>query len=62
LIRHGATDTWDDKVAADRFTGKGGRFVRGRATIIGPGRVRVNESLAVTRTCEPIASARLDLV
>jgi pyruvate/2-oxoglutarate dehydrogenase complex dihydrolipoamide dehydrogenase (E3) component len=40
-IREEATDTWDDKVAVDRFTGKGGRFVRGRATIVGPGRVRV---------------------
>jgi pyruvate/2-oxoglutarate dehydrogenase complex dihydrolipoamide dehydrogenase (E3) component len=42
-IRKEATDTWDDKVAVDRFTGKGGRFVRGRATIIGPGRVRVED-------------------
>ena len=42
-IRKEATDTWDDKVAVDRFTGKGGRFVRGRATIIGPGQVRVED-------------------
>src|SRR5690348_16707989 len=42
-IRDEATDTWDDKVAVDRFTGKGGHFVRGRATIVGPGRVRVGE-------------------
>jgi pyruvate/2-oxoglutarate dehydrogenase complex dihydrolipoamide dehydrogenase (E3) component len=42
-IRDEATDTWDDKVAVDRFTGKGGRFVRGRATIVGPGRVRVED-------------------
>jgi pyruvate/2-oxoglutarate dehydrogenase complex dihydrolipoamide dehydrogenase (E3) component len=42
-IRVEATDTWDDKVAVDRFTGKGGRFVRGRATIVGPGRVRVED-------------------
>ncbi|RZU50839.1 pyruvate/2-oxoglutarate dehydrogenase complex dihydrolipoamide dehydrogenase (E3) component [Krasilnikovia cinnamomea] len=42
-IRAEATDTWDDKVAVDRFTGKGGRFVRGRAAIAGPGRVRVND-------------------
>ncbi|GAB1643692.1 dihydrolipoyl dehydrogenase family protein [Krasilnikovia sp. MM14-A1259] len=41
-IRAEATDSWDDKVAVDRFTGKGGRFVRGRATIVGPGRVRVD--------------------
>ncbi|GGQ46911.1 dihydrolipoyl dehydrogenase family protein [Couchioplanes azureus] len=42
-IREEATDTWDDKVAVDRFTGKGGRFVRGRAAIAGPGRVRVGD-------------------
>jgi len=42
-IREQATDTWDDKVAVDRFTGKGGHFVRGRATITGPGRIRVGE-------------------
>jgi pyruvate/2-oxoglutarate dehydrogenase complex dihydrolipoamide dehydrogenase (E3) component len=42
-IREQATDTWDDKVAVDRFTGKGGHFVRGRAMITGPGRVTVDE-------------------
>jgi pyruvate/2-oxoglutarate dehydrogenase complex dihydrolipoamide dehydrogenase (E3) component len=42
-IREEATDTWDDKVAVDRFTGKGGHFVRGIATILGPGRVRVGD-------------------
>ena len=42
-IRDEATDSWDDKVAVDRFVGKGGIFVRGRATIVGPGRVRVGE-------------------
>lgn len=35
-IRAEATDDWDDKVAVDRFTGKGGRFVRGRARVVGP--------------------------
>jgi pyruvate/2-oxoglutarate dehydrogenase complex dihydrolipoamide dehydrogenase (E3) component len=40
-IRDEATDTWNDKVAVDRFEGKGGRFVRGRATVVGPGRVKV---------------------
>lgn len=34
-IREEATDGWDDKVAVERFTGKGGRFVRGRATVTG---------------------------
>jgi pyruvate/2-oxoglutarate dehydrogenase complex dihydrolipoamide dehydrogenase (E3) component len=42
-IREEATDIWDDKVAVDRFTGKGGHFTRGRATIVGPGRVKVQE-------------------
>lgn len=41
-IREEATDTWDDKVAVDRFTGKGGRFVRGRGRITTPGEVAVS--------------------
>ncbi|GLY99345.1 NAD(P)/FAD-dependent oxidoreductase [Actinoplanes sp. NBRC 103695] len=41
-IRDEATDSWDDKVAVDRFTGRGGHFVRGTATLTGPGRVRVD--------------------
>jgi pyruvate/2-oxoglutarate dehydrogenase complex dihydrolipoamide dehydrogenase (E3) component len=40
-IRDEATADWDDTVAVDRFTGKGGTFVRGRATVTGPGRVVV---------------------
>ena len=40
-IREEATDSWNDKVAVDRFTGKGGHFVRGRATITAPGEVTV---------------------
>lgn len=32
-IREEATDDWDDTVAVDRFEGKGGRLVRGRATV-----------------------------
>ncbi|MEU0272600.1 NAD(P)/FAD-dependent oxidoreductase [Streptomyces sp. NPDC006307] len=41
-IRDEATDDWDDRAAVDRFTGKGGRFVRGRARITAPGRVEVD--------------------
>lgn len=37
-----ATDNWDDTVAVDRFVGKGGNFVRGYATITGPGQVEVD--------------------
>src|SRR5579862_608366 len=40
-IREEATDYWDDKVAADRFEGKGGHLVRGRGVITGPGSVTV---------------------
>jgi pyruvate/2-oxoglutarate dehydrogenase complex dihydrolipoamide dehydrogenase (E3) component len=40
-IRHEATDSWHDKVAVDRFTGKGGHFVRGQARITGKREVTV---------------------
>jgi pyruvate/2-oxoglutarate dehydrogenase complex dihydrolipoamide dehydrogenase (E3) component len=40
-IREEATDYWTDKVAVDRFTGKGGHFVRGAGKITGPGAVTV---------------------
>jgi pyruvate/2-oxoglutarate dehydrogenase complex dihydrolipoamide dehydrogenase (E3) component len=42
-IRAEATDDWDDAVAVDRFTGKGGRFVRGRARLVAPDRVAVGD-------------------
>jgi pyruvate/2-oxoglutarate dehydrogenase complex dihydrolipoamide dehydrogenase (E3) component len=40
-IRQEATDNWDDKVAADRFTGKGGILVRGHGRVTAPGEVTV---------------------
>jgi pyruvate/2-oxoglutarate dehydrogenase complex dihydrolipoamide dehydrogenase (E3) component len=40
-IRAEATDDWNDQVAVDRFTGKGGRFVRGFGRLVGPGAVEV---------------------
>lgn len=40
-IRKEATDDWDDQAAADRFTGKGGRLVRGRGRVTGPGEITV---------------------
>jgi pyruvate/2-oxoglutarate dehydrogenase complex dihydrolipoamide dehydrogenase (E3) component len=43
-IRDEATDDWDDKVAADRFTGKGGILVRGHGRISAPGEVTVTSS------------------
>ncbi|HEY4398179.1 MAG TPA: NAD(P)/FAD-dependent oxidoreductase [Acidimicrobiia bacterium] len=42
-IRVEATDTWDDRVAVERFEGKGGRFVRGSGRLDGPGRVQVGD-------------------
>jgi pyruvate/2-oxoglutarate dehydrogenase complex dihydrolipoamide dehydrogenase (E3) component len=40
-IREEATDYWNDKVAVDRFTGKGGHFARGRGRITAPSEVTV---------------------
>ena len=41
-IREEATDSWDDRTAADRFTGKGGTLVRGTGRILAPGRLEVD--------------------
>lgn len=40
-IRREATDNWDDTVAVRRLTDTGAQFLRGTATITGPGRVTV---------------------
>ena len=40
-IREEATDDWNDKVAADRFIGKGGHLIRGHGKITGAGQVTV---------------------
>ncbi|MEU7574691.1 FAD-dependent oxidoreductase [Micromonospora sp. NPDC049240] len=48
-IRQEATDTWDDKAAVDRFTGKGGRFVRGSGRLDGPNWVRVGDQVFEAR-------------
>ncbi len=44
-IRAEATDDWNDQVAVDRFVGKGGRFVRGRGRLAGPGRIAVGDTV-----------------
>ncbi|MFB9234863.1 dihydrolipoyl dehydrogenase family protein [Plantactinospora siamensis] len=46
-IREEATDNWNDEVAVRRFTDKGGRFVRGRGVLDGPGRVQVGDDVYV---------------
>ncbi|SCG68204.1 dihydrolipoyl dehydrogenase family protein [Micromonospora halophytica] len=48
-IREEATDTWNDQVAVDRFTGKGGRFLRGSGRLDGPGRVVVGDQVLQAR-------------
>ncbi|WP_431728270.1 dihydrolipoyl dehydrogenase family protein [Verrucosispora sp. TAA-831] len=48
-IRSEATDDWDDRVAVERFTGKGGHFVRGGGRLDGPGRVRVGDRVFQAR-------------
>ncbi|WP_353508290.1 NAD(P)/FAD-dependent oxidoreductase [Intrasporangium sp.] len=41
-IRDEATDDWNDRAAVERFTKKGGTFVRGTGRIVGAGRVDVD--------------------
>ncbi|EWT02161.1 pyridine nucleotide-disulfide oxidoreductase [Intrasporangium oryzae NRRL B-24470] len=41
-IREEATDDWNDKAAVERFTGKGGTFVRGTGRLTAPGTVDVD--------------------
>jgi len=41
-IRDVATDNWNDRVAVERFEGKGGHFVRGAGKLAGPGKVSVD--------------------
>ncbi len=55
-IRTEATDSWDDTVAADRFTRKGGRLVRGRAQLVGEGRVVVGDQQFVASRAVVIAA------
>jgi pyruvate/2-oxoglutarate dehydrogenase complex dihydrolipoamide dehydrogenase (E3) component len=48
-IRDEATDDWDDRVAVERFEGKGGRFLRGEGRIVASGRVAVGDRVVVAR-------------
>lgn len=48
-IRDEATDDWDDKVAADRFTGLGGTLYRGHGKLAGPGTVTVGRDVLRAR-------------
>jgi pyruvate/2-oxoglutarate dehydrogenase complex dihydrolipoamide dehydrogenase (E3) component len=55
-IRDEATDSWDDTVAVDRFTGKGGTFIRGSARLVGPREVAVGERTFVAERAVVIAT------
>ena len=55
-IRDEATDNWDDKVAVDRFEGKGGRFIRGRGRIEARDRVSVGDRTFVASKAVVIAT------
>jgi pyruvate/2-oxoglutarate dehydrogenase complex dihydrolipoamide dehydrogenase (E3) component len=55
-IREEATDSWDDTVAVDRFVGKGGHFVRGRARVSGPRSVEVAGDVFTARRALVLAT------
>ena len=61
-IRDEATDDWDDTVAADRFTGKGGHLFRGRGVITAPGEVTVAGQVLRARTGIVIAAGSAPVV
>lgn len=61
-IREEATDNWDDKVAVERFTGKGGIFVRGHGRLDGPGRVRVGEQVFQARHGIVVATGTMAVI
>jgi pyruvate/2-oxoglutarate dehydrogenase complex dihydrolipoamide dehydrogenase (E3) component len=51
-----ATDDWNDQVAVDRFTRKGGHFVRGEGRIAAPGQVAVGDDLYETSQAIVVAT------
>jgi pyruvate/2-oxoglutarate dehydrogenase complex dihydrolipoamide dehydrogenase (E3) component len=43
------TAAWDDRASVERFTGKGGRLIRGKGRISGPGEVTVGDEVLRAR-------------
>jgi pyruvate/2-oxoglutarate dehydrogenase complex dihydrolipoamide dehydrogenase (E3) component len=48
-IRDEATDNWDDQVAADRFTSKGGTLFRGYGVVTAPGQATIGDDVLRAR-------------
>jgi pyruvate/2-oxoglutarate dehydrogenase complex dihydrolipoamide dehydrogenase (E3) component len=61
-IREEATDTWDDTVAVDRFVKKGGTFVRGSASIVGPREVAVGDQTFRARRALVLATGTAPVI
>ena len=61
-IRDEATDDWNDKVAVDRFVGKGGHFVRGTAVAVGPGQIKVNDRVYAAKRGVVVATGTAAVV
>lgn len=61
-IRAEATDNWNDQVAVDRFTSKGGTFVRGAAKLIDKDTVAVAERVLKARTAIVVATGTHALI
>ncbi len=61
-IRVEATDDWNDRVAVDRFTGKGGRFVRGGGRLVGPGAVEVDGERFDARRAVVLATGTVPVI
>jgi pyruvate/2-oxoglutarate dehydrogenase complex dihydrolipoamide dehydrogenase (E3) component len=55
-IRDEATDDWDDRVAVERFEGKGGTFVRGAGRLVAPGTVAVGDRTFTARRAVVLAT------
>ncbi len=55
-IRKEATDSWDDRVAVERFEKKGGQFVRGTGRLVGPRIVSVDGSVYEAKRAVVIAT------
>ncbi|GAA2105002.1 NAD(P)/FAD-dependent oxidoreductase [Streptomyces albiaxialis] len=55
-IRDEATTDWDDAAAVERFTGKGGHFVRARGRLTGPGQVEAGGETYTARRAVVVAT------